>query len=140
MRDPGLRVRLSVALLLGSMLLTLLSPAHAQDERRTKVPIIGKIGGGSNRQAFSGKFQSVDLKRKLLMVDTVEGGSTEYFPVKKNVPVSTARGEKLKVNELKPGTTVIVYYEVRDDRRTVTEIVVLSTGGGEEAKKANPPS
>src|SRR5262245_20283371 len=57
---------------------------RAQDEqRRTKVPLIGKVTGGSNRQAFSGKVQKVDIKRKLLVVDTVEGSSTEYFPVKK---------------------------------------------------------
>ena len=112
-----------------------------QDEhRRTKVPLIGKIGGGSNRQAFSGKVQSVDLKRNLLMVDTVEGGTTEYFPVKKNVAVHTAAGEKIKVAELTPGTNVIVYFEVKNDRRTVSEIVVLGIADKPEAKKPAAPS
>lgn len=122
-------------------------PARGQDERRTKVPVIGKIAGGSTRQAFSGKVQSLDLKRKLLMVQTVEGGATEFFPVKKDVPVETARGERLKVKELLPGTNVIVYYEVKEDRRSVSEIMVLGSGGGEEKEirskektKPAPPS
>lgn len=117
------------------------APAQAQDEqRRTKVPLIGKIAGGSNRQAFSGKVQSVDLKRKLLIVDAVEGSHTEYFPVKKNVAVSSAAGEKMKVGELAPGTNVIVYFEVKDDRRSISEILVLGAADKPEAKKANPPS
>ena len=119
----------------------LIRPAQAQDEqRRTKVPLIGKIGGGSNRQAFSGKVQSVDLKRNLLMVGTVEGDHTEYFPVKKNVPVSSAAGEKMKVAELAPGTNVIVYYEVKDDRRTVSEILVLGAAEKPGSKKSAPPT
>lgn len=121
-------------------------PARGQDERRTKVPVIGKIAGGSSRQAFSGKVQSVDLKRNLLMIETVEGRATEFFPIKKNVPVETASGERLKVKELAPGTNVIVYYEVKEDRRSVSEIMVLGPGGEEKAtdakdkKKSAPPS
>ena len=130
-----------VAFLFTCWTFALARPAHAQDEqRRTKVPIIGKIGGGSNRQAFSGKVQSVDLRRKLLLVGTVEGDHTEYFPVKKNVPVSSASGEKMKVAELAQGTNVIVYYEVKDDRRTVSEILVLGAADKPASKKPAPPS
>lgn len=113
--------------------------ADAQDERRTRVPALGKIAGGPSRQAFSGKVQSVDLKRNLLKVDTVEGGVTEIFPVKKNTPVSMAGGGKIKVNELAPGTSVIIYYEQGRDRRSVTEIVVLAASAGEDRKKKSPP-
>jgi hypothetical protein len=129
------------AILTVGLSLAFFRPAQAQDEqRRTKVPLIGKISGGSNRQAFSGKVQSVDLKRKLLMVGAVEGSHTEYFPVKKNVPVSSAGGEKMKVEHLAPGTNIIVYYEVKEDRRSVSEILVLGAADKSEAKKSDPPS
>jgi hypothetical protein len=107
-------------------------PACAQDERRIKVPVIGKIAGGSTHQAFSGKVKSVDLKRELLSVGTVEGGATEFFPIKKNVSVQSADGNKLKVKQLTPGTNIIVYYDVKEDRRSVSEIMVLGTLGGDE--------
>lgn len=145
LRRPALAIALLVLTFLG---LAMARPARAQDERRSKVPVIGKIAGGTSRQAFTGKVQSVDLKRKLLTVGTVEGSSTEFFPVKRNVPVETAGGEKLKVQELLPGTNIIVYYEVKDDRRSVSEIMVLGPGGEEKAtdakdketKKPAPPS
>ncbi len=131
-----------------SLLVCLLSAANsiqAQDEhRRTKVPLIGKVGGGSNRQAFSGKVQSVDIKRKLLMVNTVEGEATEYFPVKGDFRVSTAGGKKMKLSEVAPGTNVIVYFRVSEDRREVTDILVLGSKDPEktkeETKKPSAPS
>jgi len=113
--------------------------APAQDERRTRLPMIGKITGGTSRQAFSGKVQSLDLKRNLLKVDTVEGGATEIFPVKKGTPVSMADGRKVKLRELAPGTNVIIYFEQKEDRRTVSEIVVLAASEGEGKKKKSPP-
>jgi hypothetical protein len=129
LRRPALTIVLLVLTFLG---LALARPARAQDERRSKVPVIGKIAGGSSHQAFSGKVKSVDLKRELLSVGTVEGGATEFFPIKKNVPVQSADGTKLKVKELTPGTNIIVYYDVKEDRRSVSEIMVLGALGGEE--------
>lgn len=117
---------------------------QAQDEhRRTKVPLIGRVTGGSNRQAFSGKIQKVDIQRKLLIVDTVEGSSTEYFPVKKDFRVSVPNGKKIKLSELASGTHIIVYFNVNEDRRVVTDILVLGSadGGnvdGESKKKTSP--
>jgi hypothetical protein len=113
--------------------------APAQDERRTRLPMIGKTTGGTSRQAFSGKVQSLDLKRNLLKVDTVEGGATEIFPVKKGTPVSMADGGKVKLRELAPGTNVIIYFEQKEDRRTVSEIVVLAASEVEGKKKKSPP-
>jgi hypothetical protein len=114
---------------------------QAQEERRSRVPVIGKITGGSSRQAFSGKVQSVDLKHKLLKVDTVEGGGTEIFPVTKGTSVSMAGGRKIKLQELAPGTDIIVYYEQKNERRAVSEIVVLASSKGEGKKKqSSPPS
>ncbi len=111
----------------------------AQEERKHKVPIVDKISSGQSRQAFSGKVQSLDLERKLLNVDTVQGGNTEIFPVTKGVRVATANGGKLKLKALAPGTNVLIYYEQKGDRRTVREIIVLAAGPA-EAKKPAPPS
>lgn len=113
------------------------SPAHAQ-KKRSKVPVIGKMGGGSS-QAFSGKFMSIDFERNLLKVNTVQGNHTEIFQVKKDVSVYTAGGDKLKPKELTPGTDVLVYFELKDERRMAKEIVVLGTAPAEE-KSTPPPS
>jgi hypothetical protein len=144
---------LAIALLVLTCLgLTMARPTRAQDERHSKVPVVSKITSGANRQAFSGRVKSVDLKRELLSVGTVEGSATEFFPIKKNVSVESANGTKLKVKELTPGTNVIVYYDVKEDRRTVSDIMVLGALGGDEkppeakdskdtqAKKPAPPS
>ncbi len=108
----------------------------AQEERKHKVPIVDKITSGQSRQAFSGKVQSLDLERKLLNVDTVQGGNTEIFPLTKGVRVATADGGKMKLKALAPGTNVLIYYEQKGDRRTVREIIVLAA----EARKPAPPS
>lgn len=126
---PAFAIALLVLTCLG---LAMARPAHAQDQRRIKVPAIGKIAGGTSHQAFSGKVKSVDLKRELLSVGTVEGGATEFFPIKKNVSVESADGNKLKVKQLTPGTNIIVYYDVKEDRRSVSEIMVLGALGGKQ--------
>lgn len=131
-----------LALILGaSLFLTAAVRVCAQqDDHRSKVPVVGKITGGTSRQAFTGKVKSLDLKRSLLVVNTVEGDSTEFFPLKKGIPVSSAGGGRIRMRELTPGTTVIVYFEVRDDRRSVTGITLLSPASGESEKKDQPPS
>ena len=116
------------------------SAAQAQDQRRRKIPVVDKITSGAYRQAFSGKLETMDLKRHVLEVDALEGKGMEIFPVKKGISVSTAGGEKLKLNELRPGNNIIIYYEQKGDRRTVKEIVVLAAGADEENRKTSPPS
>jgi len=111
----------------------------AQESRKSKVPVIDKIGsGGPSQQAFSGIVKSVDLRGEVLDVDNINGKSTEVFPLKKKVHVVTADGDKLGLSNLKPGTNVLVYYDQKGDRRTVTRIVVLA--GSPEKKKPSPPS
>jgi len=130
-----------IVLLLTLATIAGIASTQAQDERRNRIPAIGKITGGPSRQAFSGKVQSLDLKRGLLKVNTVEGGVTEIFPVKKGTPISMADGGKIKLRELAPGTSVIVYYEQKEDRRTVSGIVVLAASESERKKKKSlPPS
>lgn len=114
--------------------------AHAQDQRKRKIPVVDKLTSGSSRQAFSGKLESMDLDRHVLEVNALEGKGMEIFPVKKGIAVSTAGGGRLKLDDLKPGNNVIVYYEQKGDRRTVKEIVVLAAGADEQPKKHSPPS
>src|SRR5579859_4405639 len=114
--------------------------AHAQDQRKRKIPVVDKLTSGSSRQAFSGKLENMDLKRRVLEVDALEGKGMEIFPVNKGISVSTAGGEKLNLKELQPGSNILIYYEQKGDRRTVKEIVVLAAGADEKNKKHSPPS
>ena len=134
-RSIGLVWRLPILVL--ASVLVVLSQGMAQ-ERKTKLPGLDKITGGPSQQAFSGIVQSLDMKRKILNVNTVQGGVTEIFPIRKGVPVMTARGDKLKLTALVPGTNVIIYYEQKGDRRTMKQIVVLAAAPSDEKKL--PPS
>jgi hypothetical protein len=112
------------------------STITAQEQHKPRIPGIDKItSGGSSRQAFSGIVKSVDLRSEVLNVDTVQGNTTEIFPIKKKTEVSTADGDRLKLARLKPGTSVLIYYEQKGDHKTVTQIVVLAGAG----KKKTPP-
>jgi Cu/Ag efflux protein CusF len=109
----------------------------AQEQHKPRVPVIDKItAGGATQQAFTGIVKSIDFESEVLNVDNVSGKSTEIFPIRKKVHVVTADGDKLKLAKLKPGTNVIVYYDQKGDRRTVTQIVVLAGA----VKKKSPPS
>jgi hypothetical protein len=110
----------------------------AQEQRKSKVPVLDKItSGGPTHQQFSGIVRSVDLGSEVLNVDTAKGNATEIFPIKKKVHVVTADGDKLKLTKLRPGASVLIYYEQKGDRKTVTQIVVLAGGA---VKKKIPPS
>jgi len=135
-RSPGVTRFLAAFLL---TLILVLEPTGAQDQRKRKVPGLDKVTSGSSHLAFSGKVQSVDLEHSVLNVNTVQGGTTEIFPLKKGIHISTADGEKLKVAALTSGVNVIVYYEQKGDRRTVKQIVVLASHAP-EGKKSPPRS
>ena len=110
----------------------------AQEPHLGRVPGLDKItSGGPTHQQFSGIVRSVDLGSEVLNVDTAKGNATEIFPIKKKVHVVTADGDKLKLTKLKPGASVLIYYEQKGDRKTVTQIVVLAGGA---VKKKIPPS
>jgi hypothetical protein len=115
-------------------------PGYAQDSHKSKVPGLDKITSGSSRLAFNGNVLSLDEKRELLTVNTVQGGTTEVFPVKKGVRVSAPNGAKLTLDKLRPGANVLVYYEQKAEKRTVTEIIVLSSGASQGKTKPAPPS
>ena len=133
-------VRWIVGLALLVSLVAASSGTWAQDERKRKIPVVDKITGGNTRQAFSGKVQTVDLKRHVLEVNHAEGTGMEIFPIKNGVTVTSAAGNRMKLEQLKQGSNVIIYYEVKDDKRSVKEIVVLVPGSTEDHKKTSPPS
>lgn len=113
---------------------------HAQDQHKRKVPVLDKLTSPTGRQAFSGKVESLDLGHRVLSVHTVEGDNVEIFPFKKGVSVSTADGERLRLEALTPGTNVLVYYEQKSDKRIVKNIVVLNAAPDKVKKKPAPPS
>jgi hypothetical protein len=110
-----------------------------EDEPMGRIPLPTKKTLTGAHRAFSGKVETLDLKRKILIVGTVEGSATEIFPIKKGTSVSGAKGKKLKLEELAPGTNIIVYYDYRDGRRSVNEITVLAVNPPQEEKKESPP-
>lgn len=127
---------MSVIFLLG---LSRAAPLYGQ-QGRSKVPIVGKLSSGNRQHAYSGKVQSLDLKRKILNVNSLHGQDSEIFPIKKNVHVENLGGGKMKLDALKPGTTVLIYYNQKSGERTVKNIVVLSSGKSQEKGETAPSS
>ena len=130
--------RIGAALLFALVCLSACNPALAQDERKRKIPVVDKLSSGVNHQAFTGTVASVDMQQHVLELNARESKDLEIFPVKKGVSISTADGKKTKLADLTPGTSVMVYYDQKGDRRTVKEIVVL--GASEAGKKKAPSS
>lgn len=132
------------ALLAVALAVICLRAAYAGQESKHKPPVLDKLSSGVTQQAFSGIVQSLDLKHSLLNVNPVEGDATEIFPVKKTPKVAGADGERLRIESLKPGTNVLIYYEQKGDKRTVKDIVVLraapSKSAPAKAAKSTPPS
>jgi hypothetical protein len=114
--------------------------ASGQQPGQTRIPKINKIRGSNTQQAFTGKVQSVDIKHKVLNLKAEEGAGAEIFPLKKNLDIETASGEKLALGKLKPGSDVMIYYELKDNERNIKQIILLSPGSKEVKKKTSPPS
>jgi len=121
------------ALLAAAILLTVCA-APAQQEEKPKIPGLDKIINANEHLAYTGTVKSVDEKHNIISIDSVEGGNTEIFPIKHSTHVETADGYRKKLDVLSPGTRVIVYYDQRSDRRTVTRIELLAS----ESKKKEP--
>ena len=115
-----------------------LAPLQAQ-QQKNKLPIVGKLTPGNHQQAYSGKIQSLNMKEKILNVNSLHGQDTEIFPVKKNMRVEGINGNKLDLSALTPGATVLIYFDQKSGERTVKHIVVLSSGK-KQAKGGAAPS
>jgi hypothetical protein len=112
---------------------------HAQSPK-SKVPLVGKLTSGNTRQAYSGKIKSLDLKQKILNVDSLHGRESEIFPFKKNVRVESLNGNRMNLKALKPGTSVLIYFNQKSGERTIRNIVVLSSGKEQATDKPAPSS
>ena len=93
---------------------------------------------------FTGKIKSIDLDHNTMSVGSVEGSDTEIFPVKRSTHVLTSDGFRKKIDILSPGTQVIIYYDQRSDRRSVTHIDLYTSetkkkGAAILAHRPSPP-
>ena len=116
--------------------LLLLSGAVFAQQEKPKFPGLDKILNANEHLAFTGTIKSVDEKHSILSVNSVEGENTEIFPIKHGTRVLTADGYRKRLDALSPGMHVIVYYDQRSDRRSVTNIQMLAS----QTKKKAPPS
>ena len=73
-------------------------------------------------------------------VNSLHGRESEIFPFKKNVRVESLNGDKMNLKSLKPGTTVLIYFNQKSGERTIRNIVVLSSGEGQAKGKPAPSS
>ncbi|MGH9354549.1 MAG: hypothetical protein ACRD10_00285 [Terriglobia bacterium] len=123
-----------------ALFLLISATAFGQQPLGSKLPGIGKITSpGSGQQAFAGSVLSIDQQHHVLNISASPGNGAEIFPIQKKVKVSSVGGRKLKLAALTPGTNVIVYYQEKDGRRAVSQIVVLSSRTP-AAKKKSPVS
>ena len=116
-----------------SAILLLACVALAQQEEKPKIPGLDKIIAANEHLMFTGTVKSVDEKHSVMSIDA-EGGTTEIFPIKHSTHVETADGFRKKLDALSPSTRVMVYYDQRADRRTVTRIELFAS----ESKKKEP--
>ena len=116
-----------------SAILLLACVALAQQEEKPKISGLDKIIAANEHLMFTGTVKSVDEKHSVMSIDA-EGGTTEIFPIKHSTHVETADGFRKKLDALSPGTRVMVYYDQRADRRTVTRIELFAS----ESKKKEP--
>lgn len=115
------------------IILLLACVAFAQQGEKPKIPGLDKIIAANEHLMFTGTVKSVDEKHSTMSIDG-EGGTTEIFPIKHGTHVETADGFKKRLEILSPGTRVMVYYDQRADRRTVTRIELFAS----ESKKKEP--
>lgn len=130
---------MAAALLVACVCALWQGPLLQAQNRKSKMPIVGKLSSTDSRQAYSGKIQSLDLKQKILSVDSLHGQDSEIFPLKKNVRVESANGGRMDLKALKPGATVLIYFNQKSGERNISNIVVLSSGE-EQAKNKPAPS
>ena len=116
-------------------LLAVVTATQAQQEK-PKFPGLDKIIAANEHLMFTGKVKMLDDKRNSLSVSSVEGSDTEIFPIKRSTHVYTSDGFRKKLDVLQPGVQVIVYYDQRADRRTITHIDLFTS----ETQKKEPQS
>lgn len=115
------------------------APLHAQGQK-SKVPLVGKLTAKNRQQVYSGEITSLDLKQRILNVESMHGQNTAIFPFKKNVRVEGVNGKRMDLTELTPGTNVLIYFAQKSGERRIKNIVVLSPGKKQAKSKPAPSS
>jgi hypothetical protein len=113
------------------------TPLRAQ-QHKSKVPVLGKIGSNTHQEAYSGTVQSLDIKENILSVNSRQGRDTEIFPLKKDVRVEAIDGKRMQIEDLTPGTSVLIYFHQKRGERTVKNIIVLRVGKKSGASQPSP--
>jgi hypothetical protein len=101
-------------------------------QHKSKVPLLGKLAS-PNQEAYTGTVQSLNIKENILSVNSRQGRDTEIFPLKKDVRVEAVDGKRMQIENLTPGTSVLIYFHQKRGERTVKNIIVLDSG-----KKSGP--
>ncbi len=129
------RLRIAMGIVAACLLAFVQATPLSAQQHKNKIPIVGKIIPFPGRQAYSGTVQSLDMKQKVLNVNSLHGQDTEIFPVKKDIHVEALNGKKLELEALTPGTSVLIYYKEKGGEREVKNIIVLESGK-KEPKRA----
>lgn len=124
---------LAAALVAGAMI-----PTLARAQYHPKAPGRNKLSGGATRQAFSGKIKSLDIKQGILNMTVPDRDGIVMFPIRKHVSVRNADGSKRKLKSLKPGASLLIYYDQKSGGREVKQIIVLAPAPPKKAKKSFP--
>jgi len=114
-------------------------PLRAQDQS-PRIPIVSKLKSGKRQQAFSGTIQSLDMKQRILNVNSLHGHDTAIFPFKKNVRIENLNGNRMDVAKLTPGMSILIYFDQRSGERKIRNIIVLSSGKKQAKGKPAPSS
>lgn len=134
------RLRTFLAILFaGTFIFCRAAPVSAQGQK-SKIPIVGKLTSGNRQQVYSGKVQSLDMKQRILNVDSHHGQETEIFPFRKNVHIESVTGNKMSLSELTPGTSVLIYFDQKSGDRKIKNIVILSSDKKQAKGKPKPSS
>ena len=132
-------VLLSTSLLTIAMLIVH-GNTRAQLPSIQQAPVSGKtISTPRHLEAFTGKITTVKPKHKILTLESVEGSATEIFSCRKGPAIRTAYGKRKKFQDLKPGMTLVVYYNSRKGRRTVKDVLILKEAPSKLSEESSPP-
>lgn len=136
----GGRARGFLALLAaGTFIFCQALPLHAQGQT-PKIPIVSKLKTGKHQQAFSGTIQSLDIKQRILNVNSLRGHDTAIFPFKKNVRIENLNGNRMDAAKLAPGMSILIYFDQRSGERKIKNIIVLGSGKKQAKGKPAPSS
>jgi hypothetical protein len=125
------------ALMLAALISATGAGVRGQDDHKRKVPVLDKLTASSTQQMFNGTVQSVDREHSLLNVNAVKSTNVEVFALKPGIHIASPTGDRLNLDALAPGTSVLIHYQMKKNSRQVKDIVVLEGSTNKETKKSS---